>query len=208
MKTFENIKKYREQQGLSQAELAELVGYTDRSSIAKIEKGAVDISESKIAAFAKALNVTPDVLMGISDEDLEINMDLIKFPVIGKIAAGFDSTAVSEETGEFAYFKAAELSFHSKDYFVLKVKGNSMYPKLLDGDIVLVHKQTSVDSGDIAVILYDGEDATLKKVSYEKGKDYVDLIPFNPEYETKRIEKHELEECRVLGKVVKLQRNL
>ena len=68
METHENIKLLRESQGLSQEALAEKVGYKDRSSIAKIESGAVDLSQSKIAAFAKALNVTPAQLMGISDE--------------------------------------------------------------------------------------------------------------------------------------------
>ena len=59
METHENIKLLRESQGLSQEALAEKVGYKDRSSIAKIESGVVDLSQSKIAAFAKALNVTP-----------------------------------------------------------------------------------------------------------------------------------------------------
>ena len=68
METHENIKLLRESQGLSQEALAEKVGYKDRSSIAKIESGVVDLSQSKIAAFAKALNVTPAQLMGISDE--------------------------------------------------------------------------------------------------------------------------------------------
>lgn len=61
---YENIKNLREQKGMSQDELAELTGYTSRSSIAKIEKGLVDLQQSKILAFAKALNVSPSELMG------------------------------------------------------------------------------------------------------------------------------------------------
>lgn len=64
---YENIKNLREQKGMSQDELAELTGYTSRSSIAKIEKGLVDLQQSKIIAFAKALGVTPSELMGWSD---------------------------------------------------------------------------------------------------------------------------------------------
>lgn len=63
METHENIKKLREKLGWSQEELAEKVGYTDRSSIAKIEAGKVDLQQSKIAAFAAALSVSPAQLM-------------------------------------------------------------------------------------------------------------------------------------------------
>ena len=65
METHENIAYLREKLGLSQEELAELVGYKDRSSVAKVEAGKVDLSQSKIAAFAKALHVTPAQLMGM-----------------------------------------------------------------------------------------------------------------------------------------------
>ena len=71
-----------------------------------------------------------------------------------------------------------------------------MYPKLLDGDFVLVQRTTSVDSGSIAVILYNGDEATVKKVKYSPNEDWVELIPSN------------LEKCRVIGKVVKLLRDL
>jgi transcriptional regulator with XRE-family HTH domain len=71
METFENIKYLREKRGFSQEELATMVGYKDRSSIAKIEAGLVDLSQSKIAAFADALGVTPAQLMCIESTDGE-----------------------------------------------------------------------------------------------------------------------------------------
>ena len=67
-----NIKKLRIEKGMSQSELARLTGYTDRSSIAKIEKGEVDLTQSKIKAFASALNVTPVQLMGWDDNDYTV----------------------------------------------------------------------------------------------------------------------------------------
>lgn len=69
-KIYCNIKSLRESKGMSQDELAELTGYTSRSSIAKIEKGLVDLQQSKIVAFAKALGVTPGELMGLTDVPL------------------------------------------------------------------------------------------------------------------------------------------
>ena len=107
VETHENIKLLRESQGLSQEALAEKVGYKDRSSIAKIESGVVDLSQSKIAAFAKALNVTPAQLMGISDEpsrSLSSNIlpmpKFVKKPRLGTIACGKPILAV-EEAEEF-----------------------------------------------------------------------------------------------------------
>ena len=68
LELYENIKKLRESKGMSQDELAELTGYTSRSSIAKIEKGLVDLQQTKIIAFANALGVTPSELMGWSEK--------------------------------------------------------------------------------------------------------------------------------------------
>jgi len=68
MELYDNIKNLREKLGMSQEALAEKTGYRDRSSIAKIEAGKVDLTQSKIAAFSKALNVSPAFLMGITDE--------------------------------------------------------------------------------------------------------------------------------------------
>lgn len=71
LKLYENIRKFRKDSGLSQEELARRTGYTDRSSIAKIEKGLVDLSESKIKQFAEALGVTPGRLMGWDEKPAE-----------------------------------------------------------------------------------------------------------------------------------------
>lgn len=82
---YKNIKKKRIDMKMSQDTLAELTGYKDRSSIAKIEKGEVDISESKIREFAKALQISPQELMGWDD------------PVPTTVAAHFDGGEYTEE---------------------------------------------------------------------------------------------------------------
>lgn len=79
LELYRNIRRYRIFAELSQAELARRTGYTDRSSIAKIERGDVDLPQSKILAFAKALNVSPGELMGdverIENPSLGISTD-------------------------------------------------------------------------------------------------------------------------------------
>lgn len=83
MQTHEIIKMLREKQGLSQEELAYKVGYKDRSSIAKVESGVVDLTQSKIAAFASALHVTPAELLGIAADPLYSTDELINLYMSG-----------------------------------------------------------------------------------------------------------------------------
>lgn len=71
LELYKNIRKFRTELGMSQAELAKKTGYNDRSSIAKIERGDVDLPQSKIVLFANALNVTPGELMGNVETDSE-----------------------------------------------------------------------------------------------------------------------------------------
>ena len=73
-KLYENIKNRRNALGMTQQELAEKMGYTNRSSIAKIENGAVDLSQSKIIQFAKVLETTPSELMG-EEEYTDVRTD-------------------------------------------------------------------------------------------------------------------------------------
>jgi repressor LexA len=69
----------------------------------------------------------------------------------------------------------------------------------MDGDKVLILRQTTLNhSGEIGAIMYE-DYATLKKVEYVNGEDWLKMIPVNPQYPPKRIESSELEECRVLG---------
>lgn len=216
METHEIIRKLRKEMGLTQEELAVRIGYTDRSTIAKIEAGKVDLPQTKIALFAKVLGVSPAALMGIDvppqpgrPMPTMSGAALVSFPVIGRVSAGYDGQALEEYTGALEAIPAEDLHGRpAEDFMVLRVNGSSMYPLLLDGDRILVERTTSVDSGSLAVILYNGEEATVKRVRYVYGEDWLELIPQNPEYPPKRIEGPDLEECRVLGKVLKLIRTL
>lgn len=132
---------------------------------------------------------------------------LVKFPVIGSIEPGFDCCSVGEYLIDYTFFPEGDLE-PQDEYFVLRIKGDSMCPKLLDGDRVLVRRSSSVDSGKIAIVLYKEDEATAKIINYEKGQDWLELVPINPEYKTKRIEGADVQLCFILGEVVKLQRDL
>lgn len=201
MTTSDRIRETREKRGLTQQQLAEMVGYTNRSSIAKVEKGMVDLSETKIAAFAKALNVTPAFLLGIEEVAPNITESFVSFPVMGEVAAGYDHYAVQDWTEGNIDIPASWLHGRPReDYFVLRVCGQSMFPTYQDGDIVLVLKQSTMDhSGQIGVVIYDDDKATLKRVEYVMGEDWMKLSPINPQFPPIMVTDERLEHCRVLG---------
>lgn len=207
MELYKRIKRRREELGLTQEELATKMGYKSRSSINKIEMGENDIPQSKIVQFAAALDATPAYLMGWDDSPTRsenpptITDNFITFPVIGEVAAGYDHVAMEDWEGDTIDVPASYLHGRSpKEYFVLKVIGDSMYPLYMDGDKVLVLRQETLNhSGQIGVLLYNSEQATLKKVEYSMGEDWLRMVPINPNYPPIRIEGADLELCRVLG---------
>lgn len=158
--------------------------------------------------IAKYLNVSTNYLLGQTDikKDPPGAMpvgDLVALKIIASVRAGYGGAAIATWDGEYENIPEFMLKGYPQEECVLfRVKGDSMYPRLLDGDLIVVHVQSSVDSGDIAIVIYNGNEGTVKKVNYITGEDWLELIPNNPEYPTKRIEGIDLEECHVYGKVI------
>lgn len=200
LQLYRNIKTLREQKGMTQAELAEASGYADRSSIAKIEGGIVDLPRSKIETFAKIFGVSPSDLMGWDKtQPPTVTEDVVSFPILGDVAAGYGHIAAQDWTAEKidvprSYLKGRPAS----DYFALRVKGDSMFPAYQDGDVVLVLRQEAIDrSGQIGVVIYDDDNATLKKIEY--AEDWLKLVPVNPNFPPVTVKGEQLEHCRILG---------
>lgn len=202
MTMYDRIRDLRLIRGMSQQELAEKAGYKDRSAINLIENGKRNITESRIMAIAKALGVTPSFLMDGDKFDLkspDISNDNVTFPVIGEVAAGFDKVAIEEWTGDRINIPVDFLKGRKQeDYFVLRVKGDSMYPDYRDGDKILVLKQTAIDySGQIAVVIYGDDFGTVKKV--EQRPNSIKLVPINPLYMSEEIKDTDIEKLHILG---------
>lgn len=201
------LKNIRIARRLSQDELGELLG-TSKQVISRYENGLRVPKITTVNEYARKLGVSLEYLIG--DDSLTKTSEKsssISYPIIGEVAAGFGSEAHEEETGEYEQIPVEWLrGYKPEEFFVLRVKGDSMYPDYKDGDRVLVLRKTSVDSGSIAVVLYDGEIATLKRVNYVYGEDWMELEPLNREYAPKRVENEDLERCRVLGEVRRLIR--
>lgn len=207
----EKIRKARIKKGYTQAELAELLGYKSRSSINKIEVEGRDIPRSSIVKFAEVLGVTPAYLMGWEDEDSSLPYEqfnniypikLKRFPLLGDIACG--EPIYAEEDHE-SYVCADE---DIKADFCLRASGDSMInAEIYDGDIVFIRKQPVVDNGEIAAVIIDDE-ATLKRVYFDKEHERLQLIAENPAYAPLVYTAQELENVRILGKAIALMRNL
>ena len=201
------IKDLRISLDMTQDELAKLTGYKSRSSIQKIESGERDITQSTIAAFAKALKVTPSVIMGW-EENNENNTapdysnikgimplpEMRKVPLLGAIACG---EPIYREEDEWI-----SLPNDIKADFCLRCQGDSMIDaRINDGDIVFIKACPEVENGQIAAVSIDNE-VTLKRVFYYPEKNKLVLYPENKAYEPFVYMNEELNDIRILGKAV------
>lgn len=205
MSIGENIKNRRKELYLTQEDVAKKIGVS-KQTVQKYESGIItNIPSDKIEMVADYLKTTPAKLMGWEASKVykspTVTADIVTFPVIGEIAAGYDEIAVEDWSGETIDVPQSYLHGRSpEEFFVLTVKGDSMYPLYHDGDKVLILKQSTLDySGDIGAVIYNGECATLKKVEFAKGEDWLRLSPINPEYKPREITGADLELCHVLG---------
>ena len=197
----------RKQLGLTLEQVGNAVGVS-KSTVKKWETGYIaNIKRDKIAKLASVLQLNPVTLInGELDLDTKLNSptiteDTVTYPVIGEVAAGYDKIAVDDWDGDTVEIPTEYLRGRNRDeFFVLRVKGDSMYPIYMDGDKVLILKQSTLNnSGDVGVVIYDDEVGTLKKVEYVKGEDWLRLVPINPMHPIVPIEGERLEHCRVIG---------
>lgn len=207
-KLYKNIKDRRIELGLTQAELAKKVGYSDKSMIAKIESGIVDITRNKIMQFAEALGTTPAYLMGWEDSPTDdtlpqySNIYPIKtkrFPLLGEIACG-EPIFANEDRESYV---EASTDIHAD--FCLKAHGDSMInARIQDGDIVFIRSQPMVENGEIAAVIIE-DTATLKRVFFYPKKSQLILQAENPAYAPKIFTGEDINTITILGKAIAFQ---
>lgn len=128
----------------------------------------------------------------------------VRIPVLGRVVAGIPIEAVEEVLD---YEEITPEMAATGDFFALQVRGDSMLPTLKDGDVVIVKKQPTVDSGDIAIVLVNGNDATVKEIKESAAG--ITLIGHNVAVYTPRFYSNEEIKnlpVQVLGKVVEMRR--
>ena len=195
----DRIKQLRLQNKMTLEQLGDAVG-VGKSTVRKWETGMIaNMRRDKIAKIAKALHTTPIYLMGW-DLPEEETIPVQKIPVLGRISAGLPLYAEEQIEG----YTWTDLN-NNGEYFALRVQGDSMNAvNINEGDLLVVRRQDYIDNGGIAVVIIDGEDATVKRFYCEGNT--VTLVPqsTNPVhlpqiYDTRKTK------VKVLGKVMRSQ---
>lgn len=203
-----------ELRGMKQAELVELTGI-GKSSISTYLRGSYIPKQKNIYKMAKALNVNEAWLMGEDVDPTRQNAysepsdsSLVTIHYAGPVAAHFDATP--DDAYEQRTIPAQWIGRRRpEDFFLATVSGDSMYPQFQDGDEILCLRCSDMGiSGRIGIMLLGGDEATVKRIEYKPGEDWIDLIPINPEFKPRRIEGVDLEQCRVVGRVIKVIRTV
>ena len=201
---------------MTQDTLAKRLGIS-RSAIGMYESGEREPDFETLEAIADTFRVDMNTLHGCTDAarteyclSPQIVEDTVTFPVIGEIAAGYNEIAAENWAGETIEIPRSYLRGRKEsDFFVLSVHGDSMYPIYHAGDTILIRRQPTLEkSGDVGAILYDSEYATLKKIEYVKGEDWLKMVPLNPNFKPQLVTGADLERCKVLGVPVLLIRTL
>lgn len=211
----EIIKHYRSDHSLSMDAFSERSGIS-KAYISLLEKNkhpktGKEISPSiqSIRQAAQGMNMDFDDLFALLDGKVEVNqakpLQGRKIPVLGRVAAGIPINAVTEiiDTEEISEDMAK-----TGDFFALQIKGDSMEPRIYDGDVVIVRQQEDADSGDIVIAMVNGYDATCKRlVKYATS---LALVSLNSKYEPMMFTEEEVatKPVRIIGKVVELRGKL
>lgn len=203
--SFKNrLEKALKARNIKPVELHEKTGISE-SLLSKYLSGNAIARQKKISLISDALNINPVWLMGydIPMESIPVkNIEKIRIPVLGIVKAGYDYLALENVIG----YEGIDDVPDPTNYYALQVTGNSMEPLFSNGDIAIVHKQDSFESGNTCIVLINGDEATVKKVV--RMEDGIDLIAMNPYYPVRHFTKKEMEQIpvQIIGKVVEARK--
>lgn len=193
------IKEIRKQKKITAKEIADYVNVAE-STMSLYENGKREPDYNTLLKIAEFLNVSIDFLFG-NDNDQKKKKG-IKIPVYGSVAAGIPIEAITDIED---YEEIDEDMARNGEHIALKIKGSSMEPRMMNGDVVIVRLQPDAYDGETAIVMANGDEATCKKI--KKTPEGIMLISTNPEYEPMFYSNKQIEELpvRILGKVVELR---
>lgn len=195
------IRQLRKEQGWTQKQLSEKL-HVGKTTVSNYETGYSEPDIDMLNKMAKLFNVSVDTILG--NKNPVEGQDYITINVYGSIPAGIPIEAIEEITD------TEDLSLKeydkNKTYLGLKVEGDSMYPKYLDGDTVILEKCPDCESGTDAAVYVNGYEATLKTV-VKNPNGTVTLRPINPNYSPKTYGPGD-DPVRILGVVKEIRRKV
>lgn len=194
------IKELRLSKAIKQVDFAKMLGVS-QATVSGWESDKYQPDRDTLIKMASYFDVSVDYLIGNSPIKKEKKKG-VQVPVLGDVRAGYPMEAVENIID---YEEINEETARRGEFFALRIKGDSMEPKFSEGDVVIVRKQETADSGDIVVALVNGDSATIKKL--KRHQNGITLMPTNPTYEPMYYSNEEIMELPVtiLGKVVELR---
>lgn len=201
------LKELRASAGLSQKALAAKL-FVSQQAVARWETDKATPNPETLAKLSEIFDVSADYLLGREmSQNVSPASHALRVPVLGVIQAGVPIDAIED----ILDWEEVPASWGSggRAYFGLRVKGDSMYPKYLEGDTVILRKGSACDSGDDCAVLVNGDAATLKQVILREDGS-VELRPVNPTYPPRTYSPAEIESLpvQVIGVVVELRRKI
>ena len=208
MTLSKNIRFLRKNREWSQDFVAEKLGYKSYTTIQKWEMGTSEPPLKKLKELSELFQVDMDDL---TNKNLEFperetsqknSQKVVTINVLGRVAAGVPIEAIENiiDTEEITEKMAS-----TGEFFGLRIHGDSMEPRMCEGDVVIVRQQNDAESGDIVIAMINGDDAACKRL--RKYRDGIELISNNPSYEPMFFSNEDIisKPVKIIGKVVELR---
>lgn len=209
---FDRYEQRRIARGLTPNYVERIIGIR-YDTMEEVEGGLRTLTDEEVTRLAILLDTTYEYLMGLTD-DPRVPLDDrtgVKIKVFGEVAAGIPIQQIDnfDPDDVNSWEEIDRRTAKSGTYFALRIKGDSMEPRIYNGDVVIVRQQESVDNGDIAVVAINGDSATCKKVMHDQNGGMF-LMSLNAKYAPRYFNADQIEHLPVsiLGKVVELRGKL
>ena len=194
------IRTLRKSINMTQQELASQL-FVSQQAVGKWERGEATPNPDAIVTMTKIFGVSADTLLSGSEKSFQSSESVV--PVLGDVAAGIPIEAI-QDIVDYEEIDAALAA--TGEHFGLRIKGSSMEPRIREGDVVIVRRQEDAETGDTAVVLVNGDSATVKRIKKEPDGG-IWLIPNNPAYDSRHYSPTEIRDLpvNIIGKVVELR---
>lgn len=201
----ERLSESLKKKGMKPIELSRICGI-NKSTISQYLSGKYIPKQDKVTKMAQALDVSPLWLLGYDNQAAEniwlrrnasFTENFCRLPVLGKVSAGLGIPAAQD----IIDYEICDTAFNDSEHFYLTVSGDSMSPKLDDGDRVLVRRQSYLENGEVGVFLVDNEDGVVKK--FRQDGDTISLISINPSWPVRSFKGSEISRVSIIGRVIR-----
>lgn len=209
MTFYERVTALRKEKGVNQKQVQDELGL-GKNAFGDWKRGVVPQSATQ-QILAQYFGVSVDYLMGKTDNPIPHSDQIKEYlpyekrgkrPVIGLASAGVGVIAEEMILG----WQYVDDEYDNENCFWIKIAGDSMSPKIDDGDLVLIQREVDIEDGDIVVAVVDRQDGFIKQVHFEEN--ILTLHSFNPYYPDMVFKGNEIKQVRFVGKAREVKRIL